>query len=149
MDKFQALNKLSREVYQNAVDHGFYEAEQEMVNTAGRDISKHEILQHLVFGQRVALIHSELSEALEADRMNRFASLASFNSKRQVTPRTGVDPFKDKFETHIKDTVEDKIADALIRILDLCAANNIDIGTHVRLKMAYNAMRPKMHGKKY
>lgn len=149
MDKFKALNQIASAIYQNAVDHGFYDAEHKMVKAVGSDISNHEILQHLVFGQRVALIHSELSEALEADRMNRFASLASFNSKRQVTPRTGVDPFKDKFEIHIKDTVEDEIADALIRILDLCAANNIDIGTHVRLKMAYNAMRPKMHGKKY
>lgn len=146
MDKFQALNKLSCEVYQNAVDHGFYEAEQEMVNTAGSDISKHEILQHLVFGQRVALIHSELSEALEADRLDRFSTRVG--AAKDALSRND-EAFDDIFRSCIKDTVEDEIADALIRILDLCAANNIDIGTHVWLKMAYNAKRPKMHGKKY
>lgn len=146
MDKFQALNKLSGEVYQNAVDHGFYDAEHKIAEAAGGDIYKHEILQHLVFGQRVALIHSELSEALEADRLNRFSTRVG--AAKDALSRND-EAFEDIFRSCIKDTLEDEIADALIRILDLCAANNIDIGTHVWLKMAYNAKRPKMHGKKY
>lgn len=149
MDRFQALNELAREVYQNAVDHGFYDAELEMIDVVSGDLDKSIALQHFVFGQRISLIHSELSEALEADRKNRGADLDAFNNPKQITPRTGVDPFRDKFETYIKDTLEDEIADALIRILDLCAALNIDIGTHVRLKMAYNSGRPRKHGKEY
>lgn len=149
MDKFQVLNDLAREVYKNAVDHGFYDAELNLLDAVGGDIDESITLMHFALGQRIALIHSELSEALEADRKNKFADLAGFNGPKQMTPRTGVDPFRDKFETHIKDTLEDEIADALIRILDLCAARNIDIGTHVRLKMSYNAGRPHKHGKEY
>lgn len=55
----------------------------------------------------------------------------------------------DWFESHIKDTVEDELSDAIIRILDLCGWLNIDIQRHVDLKMQYNAGREKMHGKKY
>lgn len=145
MDKFQALNELSREVYQNAVDHGFYDAEHKISEAAGGDIYTHEILQHLVFGQRIALINSELSEALEADRLGRFAKHVRAVESALAQNAS----FEAAFRAGIKDTVEDEIADALIRILDLCAANNIDIGTHVRLKMEYNSRRPKMHGKKY
>lgn len=149
MKKFQALNELAIEAYKNALDHGFYDAELKMDDVVSGDLDKSIAFQHFVFGQRIALIHSELSEALEADRKNMFADLEAFNNQKQITPRTGVDPFLDKFEMYIKDTLEDEIADALIRILDLCAARNIDIGNHVRLKMEYNARRPYKHGKEY
>lgn len=149
MDKFQALNELAREVYKNAVYRGFYDDELKMNDVVRGDLDKSIAFQHFVFGQRIALIHSELSEALEADRKNMFADLEAFNNQKQITPRTGADPFRDKFEMYIKDTLEDEIADALIRILDLCAARNIDIGTHVRLKMLYNAGRAHKHGKEY
>lgn len=149
MDKFKALNDLAREVYKNAVDHGFYDAEMDIIDAVGGDLNKSITLQHFAFCQRIALIHSELSEALEADRRNKRADLEGFTNEKQITPRTGADSFRDKFEVHIKDTLEDEVADALIRILDLCAAYRIDIGTHVHLKMAYNAGRPKLHGKEY
>lgn len=146
MDKFQALKELAREVYKNAVDHGFYEAEMDMIDAVGGDLDRSIAMQHFVFSQRIALIHSELSEALEADRLDRFSTRVGV--AKDALSRND-EAFDDIFRSCIKDTVEDEIADALIRILDLCAANNIDIGTHVWLKMAYNAKRPKMHGKKY
>lgn len=145
MDKFQALNELAREVYKNAVDHGFYEAEMDMIDAVGGDLDRSIALQHFVFAQRIALIHSELSEALEADRNNRFArnvGTVEIALERNTS-------YESVFRAAIKDSVEDEIADALIRILDLCAARNIDIGTHVRLKMAYNSGRPRKHGKAY
>lgn len=42
-----------------------------------------------------------------------------------------------------------ELADCLIRILDFCGAENVDIETIVSQKLAYNAKRPHMHGKKY
>lgn len=88
-------------------------------------------------GTLLMLCVSELSEALEADRKGRYADLESYEL------------FECSFESCIKDTFEDEIADSLIRILDLCAAKNIDINTHVRLKMEYNKQRERLHGKKY
>ena len=83
---------------------------------------------------------SELSEALEADRKDRRARTIGVISKGS---------FKEDFETYVKDTFEDEIADAIIRILDLCGYLHIDIEKHIRLKMKYNEMREKLHGKRY
>ena len=137
----KTLNQLRDEAYQNAAEHGFHDSDKEVMKTmAGL---------HALIAQRIALIHSELSEALEADRKERYANLYAFNCKRHQTPKEGVDPFVDRFKVHIKDTFEDELADAMIRILDLCGWMNIDIQRHVELKMQYNAGREKMHGKKY
>jgi NTP pyrophosphatase (non-canonical NTP hydrolase) len=43
----------------------------------------------------------------------------------------------------------DEMADALIRILDMCGGLDIDIEKHVELKLRYNSLRPKLHGKLY
>lgn len=42
-----------------------------------------------------------------------------------------------------------EIADALIRLLQLCAALGIDIQTAMEAKINYNATRPYKHGKKF
>ncbi len=124
------MNRLAMDIHQNAVEKGFYETPTEV-------------------GTRLMLVVSELSEALEADRKDRHADLAAFDAEHQITPRTGVDAFTDKFENHIKDTFEDEISDAIIRLLDLCAYKSIDIDRHIKLKMQYNASRPYKHGKNY
>jgi NTP pyrophosphatase (non-canonical NTP hydrolase) len=49
----------------------------------------------------------------------------------------------------IKDTVEDELADVIIRTLDLCGYLGIDIEKHVELKMRYNESREYKHGKNY
>ena len=137
----KTLNRLRNEAYQNAKQHGFHDSDYEVIKTmAGL---------HALIAQRIALIHSELSEALEADRKERYANLYAFDCKGQQAPKEGVDPFVDRFKVHIKDTFEDELADAMIRILDLCGWMDIDIQRHVELKMQYNAGREKMHGKKY
>ena len=54
------------------------------------------------------------------------------------------------FEDYAKDQYWDEMADALIRILDHAAANQVDIETRVLAKVRYNALRPHKHGgKKY
>lgn len=42
-----------------------------------------------------------------------------------------------------------ELADALIRILDLCGAEDIQIGEITEAKLSYNATRPYKHGKQY
>jgi NTP pyrophosphatase (non-canonical NTP hydrolase) len=70
------------------------------------------------FATRIALIHSELSEALEADRKGDMDNRA------------------------------EELADVIIRICDLAYYHAIDLDAAVRKKMDYNKTRPHMHGGK-
>ncbi len=147
------INELAKKIYQNAVDKGFYD------NGQATNI-----------GERIALIHSELSEALEADRKNRHADLKTFFEREQEIlksynekvltelGKTGVavpidqlstEDFISLFKSRIKDTFEDELADAAIRIMDTCGFLGIDLEKHIELKMRYNSTRERMHGKKY
>ena len=88
---------------------------------------------------------SELAEALEADRKNKRADLSAFFDKEPCE----IFPFREKFEVHVKDTFEDELADATIRLLDLSTALGINLEIHVLLKMQYNEGRGYKHGKRY
>jgi len=70
--------------------------------------------------QTLALINSESSEGLEADRKNRHADLAEFDATDEAID------YKYRFETYIKDTYEDELADTCIRIFDLCGQREIE-----------------------
>jgi NTP pyrophosphatase (non-canonical NTP hydrolase) len=130
----KTLNELSKDIHQNAVDKGFWDNNREV-------------------GTLLMLIVSEISEAMEADRNGRYADLSTHDDR--VRSNHGLtkdvpDYFNHSFETLIKDTFEDELADTIIRILDLCGAMNIDIQRHIDLKIEYNKSRDKMHGgKKY
>lgn len=54
-----------------------------------------------------------------------------------------------EFESKVKNTFEDELADVLIRVFDLCGWLGIDIQRHLELKMHYNAMREFKHGRNY
>jgi len=107
------------------------------------------------FGERLMLIVSELSEALEADRNGKHPppmllchdGIGHFTQALVEIPADKIE--KDLYEGHIRGTVEEELADALIRIGDLAGILKIDLDWHVRAKMAYNETRPYMHGKKY
>ena len=101
------------------------------------------------FGAWIALITSELSEALEADRKGKRADLNKLYEEGAKEAENGFNTFPSDFEDYIKDTVEDELADAIIRILDLCALMDIDIDEHIKLKRQYNQTRPYKHGKNY
>ena len=47
------------------------------------------------------------------------------------------------------DSVEFEIADAIIRLFDLCGLYGIDIEKHIETKLAYNRTRGYKHGKAY
>lgn len=86
------------------------------------------------FGEMIALMHSELSEALEADRKDLMDD--------KLPHRRGV---------------EVELADAVIRIMDTAAGLGLDLGGAIAEKLNYNATRVDhqrdhrlgAHGKKY
>ena len=120
-DKIEILNELRDEVHAAAVARGFYDRPKEL-------------------GTQLMLITSELGEALEADRKMRWADAQSYYEAGE-TPEA--------FKEFMKDTVEDEVADALIRILDFCGDKKINIALHVTEKLRYNETREKRHGKSY
>ena len=77
-------------------------------------------------GELIALMHSELSEALEAYRAG--------NPRSEKIPEF----------SH----VEEEYADAVIRILDVSAARGYDVAGAIVAKVRYNEGRPYKHGNK-
>ncbi len=96
---------------------------------------------------RIALIHSEVSEAFEAFRKDRYADYADYLEKVMLGDKSDAN-FKYAFEKNMKDTFEDEVADSIIRLLDLCGKRNIDIEAHIQAKMDYNATRGHKYGGK-
>ncbi len=148
LKKRTMINNLAEEIYKNNLSKGFHEGEK---NT----------------GEMLALIHSEVSEALEADRKDRYASkiipgaakLFGFSDTIEVMKALADEnygytfnsrkSFYDVFIYAVKDTFEDELADVVIRVFDLAASKNIDIESHILAKMRFNEMREFKHGKKY
>lgn len=73
---------------------------------------------HIV-GEKLALVHSEISEAMEGHRKN----------------------LNDDKLPH-RPMVEVELADAIIRICDLAGALNLDLAGAIAEKMEFNAIRP-------
>ena len=88
------LNRYAKICHQRAVDKGFWD---EKRNNA----------------HYVMLIICEMSEAIEAERKDRHADIPE---GLEAFPAPA---FIASFERHVKDTIQDEIADAVIRLLDL------------------------------
>ncbi len=77
-------------------------------------------------GEALALIHSEISEALEAHRKGL--------QSEKIEGYSGL---------------TEELADAMIRIMDFAGGMDIPLEPAIRAKLAHNRQRPYKHGKSY
>lgn len=105
-----AMRAAQRTVYRNAEKHGWWEDDRS-------------------FGDLIALVHSELSEALE-------------------DYRAGHDPATMWEEDGKPCGIPSEIADVVIRCMDIAEHYGFDLGAAIEEKHAYNKTRPIKHGGK-
>ena len=113
------LTELSQQIHGNNVKKGFYTKDKEVASI-------------------LMLIVSELSEAMEQDE-----KLNYYGNKREIIRIDSSDKLErqaqiEAFENHVKDTFEDKLANSIIKILDLAGYLEIDIHSHLVEKLKYN-----------
>ncbi len=123
------INELAKDIHRNATDKGFWDKERNI-------------------GEILMLIVTEISEAMEADRRDRY-SLVDSEYADEFLRTEDDDEFVFDFKNAVKDTFQDELADACIRIFDLAFARGIDLEWHIKAKMRYNKSREHTHGKKY
>ncbi len=144
-----------KEAHENAIERGFYDCGK----CKGRGYDPDENFRDPLgvcptcqgtgidpnknIGELLMLIVSELGEALEAHRCGRFAEynkVVSFIGKVDASvllnglnqKLTGA---IDYFESYIKNTFEDEIADVFIRLFDLCAYLDLTINEPIIQKL--------------
>lgn len=101
------LNKLRDKAYKCAVVHGWHD-------------------ENLSDEHFLCLVISELMEAVEADRKGMHANRANFEYYMKQRKRDDGE-FMYAFKQDIKDSVEDELADACIRMLDLAGLRGYDL----------------------
>lgn len=103
------LNDLADKAHAHAVSKGFYEKPPEVPTL-------------------LCLLHSEVSEALEAWREGHAEGYTAPDGKPEGLPA--------------------ELADVVIRVADMAGFLGIDLEAAVAEKMAFNATRPHRHGGK-
>lgn len=121
---------LQERAYRQSADKGFHDNEP----TEGRALLS-------LNAERIALIHSELSEALEELRNGNPAN-ETYYPTREWPNHAPWDC------AHKPEGVPSEMADVVIRVLDFCGANNIDLESIINEKLDYNATRANKHGGK-
>ncbi len=82
-------------------------------------------------GEDIALMHSELSEALEDIRKGKPMSELTYEGEKRKPVG-----------------VPSELADVVIRVMHFCGKHGINLGKAILEKMAYNESRPFKHGGK-
>ncbi|UYL87066.1 MazG-like nucleotide pyrophosphohydrolase [Gordonia phage Hollow] len=105
------------------------------------------------FGDEIALIHSEVSEALEEDRAGRPALWYSVKGTDEIfrLPIAANGDDADDLVLRKPEGAATELADAIVRIADSAHDRIKDrqLGQALIRKIRYNFTRPYKHGKKY
>nr|DAZ48249.1 MAG TPA: NTP-PPase-like protein [Caudoviricetes sp.] len=106
------LNKWRDRAYKTACEHGLHD----------KELSNEHCLM---------LVITELSEAVEADRKGRLGNRCKSRFEMEYNRYPALveeeKRFKCSFENNVKDSLPDELADAAIRLLDLCGLRNIEL----------------------
>lgn len=97
--------------------------------------------------RKLLLIVSETTEAMEADRVDRYCNEGNYTAVE--SPHKTEEEWCQKFAEQIKNSFQDELADIAIRVFDLAHEIGFDLEKHILMKMRYNESRPYKHGKKY
>jgi NTP pyrophosphatase (non-canonical NTP hydrolase) len=93
------------------------------------------------FGDKISLMHTELSEAFEEYRNGH-----GLNEIYLSTGHMKPEDYGDRLRK--PEGIPIELADVIIRIFDFCGHYKIDIEHALMLKMEYNKTRPYRHGGK-
>ncbi len=104
------INDLVNRAHRNSVNHGFWE-------------------ENKNFGEVIALMHTELSEAYEEYRNHKSLNETYYEEDGKPCG------------------IPSELADVIIRIFDFAGGANIDLEKIILEKMEYNEKRPYKHGK--
>ncbi|MFJ4286425.1 hypothetical protein ACIPY0_12340 [Paenarthrobacter nicotinovorans] len=122
-----SLRELQARAYKQSADKGFHDNEP----TEARAVLS-------LNAERIALMHSELSEALEELRKGYPPHVTYYPTDFLGAPEG----------PHKPEGVPSEMADVVIRVLDFCGANEIDLESIILEKLDYNATRAHKHGGK-
>jgi NTP pyrophosphatase (non-canonical NTP hydrolase) len=99
----EELNALKERAYNTDVEHGFHEEERPDAYWLG-------------------LVMSEMGESINADQKGLHANVVRFVEDMELG-----NPFKESFEAHIKDSLEDELADVVIRLFDFAGLRGYEL----------------------
>lgn len=105
----EKIGEFISRAYETSLNHGFHDVERSDVHY-------------------LMLVLSEIGEMVEADRKSHRADVAAFKALEEI--RIGSDAeyaeYVNKcFVEHVKDTLEDELADVVIRLCDFCGLRRL------------------------
>lgn len=131
-----SIRELQALAYKQSADKGFHDNEP----TSGRALLS-------LNAERIALMHSELSEALEELRSGRAPNETYFRLPGNSISAAQL--LENGSPLGKPEGVPFELADVVIRVLDFCEANDIDLESMIIEKLAYNATRGYKHGRHF
>jgi len=124
------INELAKEINKTNKTKGFWDNMNYSIDITKDQVrfiglSKH--IKDAFIAQKLALVHTEVSEAVEATRLEGYE--------------------ENGYGLYTKDSFVDELADTIIRVLDICGQLDIDIEKQIEWKLNKNKSREFMHGK--